>query len=633
MRIIPLFLLMILPMYTSVAESETKGGSNSKQGRYVDQFGSKYDQYNKLLGRGEKNSDLLTIREDLIGILEGELYQLEVDPNFTTEEFFFYQNLLRQLLDNRYKGSDGAERELLLLEVIVLLKMRSNISANASLVDRLEILDRITANFPDQLKDAQTAIDDSLIILQQSIQNQLNTLSSDYRSNFEEAVQSYENFQNGQSRSNLELQLAIDRINATIGPEIERQIKNIDSFSATVDTIKNDLLRLEFSSAALQSDFENRYDSLNSYAGFAALIGGLMLVVLSVLPLVIIRQKKELDELREKQKSQLERLGEEMSHLSKKLGIIETSVAPLPQLQKESLIFSEYLSLLPRQNPYVVGPPVDERIFFGRSDVIQSVLRGIHGNHYYILGDRRSGKTSLLRRLNEKIEGINHPQLAFYTIPLDFQRMTEEDLFRTLCEGLWEAAKRANDRRQVEEISTHSDLDFQTLVDGAQSVDDFREIYFHLYRFLASTSERELFFVLLIDEFDKINEFGVSTKEQFRSIFMHGETQGLRLVAAGGELEIWDRSSPLNFFVELSISRLSSAEARRLIIEPSKGVVNWDDEVMEYIIKQTERKAYEIQKLCSSLVDFAFERRAFKIDGSLFSSFQALATKRKEDEV
>src|SRR5215218_9861074 len=54
---------------------------------------------------------------------------------------------------------------------------------------------------------------------------------------------------------------------------------------------------------------------------------------------------------------------------------------------------------LPR-NPYTVGGPVRGLHFYGRKALIQTILEG-NDRAIWVVGNRRIGKTSLLRRLEE----------------------------------------------------------------------------------------------------------------------------------------------------------------------------------------------------------------------------------------
>jgi len=292
--------------------------------------------------------------------------------------------------------------------------------------------------------------------------------------------------------------------------------------------------------------------------------------------------------------------------------------------KKNIEVIFDFMNILPRKNPYIAGSPVlDKEMFYGRSEIIRTIIRGIHGNHYYILGERRSGKTSLLRRLTEEIKSLDDPKHDFCPIPLDFQSISEETLFKSLSGELLKSLSKL----ELKGFSDKIDSNFKQLAENAKSDDDFVYMFNHIYEAITRKHDKVVFFVLIIDEFSKINGFSISHKEQFRSVFMNTDNH-LKLIAAGGCLEEWDRSSPFNFMNQLDISKLSPEDARKMILVPSKGIVDWEDKVVDYILDFSKRGPFEIQKICSSLVDYAFENRIFKIDESVLEDF--LSQQKKE---
>ena len=67
-----------------------------------------------------------------------------------------------------------------------------------------------------------------------------------------------------------------------------------------------------------------------------------------------------------------------------------------------------------RTNPYVAGAPVtDQRMFFGREDVFSWIEQNIGGqfsdNMLVIHGQRRVGKTSVLKQLGNRLPDNLHP--------------------------------------------------------------------------------------------------------------------------------------------------------------------------------------------------------------------------------
>lgn len=298
--------------------------------------------------------------------------------------------------------------------------------------------------------------------------------------------------------------------------------------------------------------------------------------------------------------------------------------------RKDLEVLFDFMNLFPRKNPYIVGSPViEEELFFGRKDIIKKILNGIHRNHYYILGERRSGKTSLLKRLNNEIEKIDDHEYVYQPMSIDFQNITEKNLFRSLCLEFRKSVSILSHKFDFDEVAKLVDSEFGSLAEQAMNSDDFMDLFCRVNSAIGSqdkmlSNNKSIVFVLIIDEFDKINGFDITLKEEFRSIFMQREAvDHLRLIAAGGELQIWDRSSPFNFMIELHLSKLSKEDARQLIINPSRGVVAWDRNAVDRIIDISQDSPYMIQRFCSSVVDYALEKFIFKIDMSVLNKILA----------
>src|SRR6185503_20707351 len=89
-------------------------------------------------------------------------------------------------------------------------------------------------------------------------------------------------------------------------------------------------------------------------------------------------------------------------------------------------------------NPYIAGSPVkDAAMFFGREDVyawLRQHLRGVYQHNAIVLyGERRSGKTSVLYQMKDK---VGDP--LYVPVLLDLQGMGLEGI-----DGfLWEVARK-----------------------------------------------------------------------------------------------------------------------------------------------------------------------------------------------
>jgi hypothetical protein len=90
-------------------------------------------------------------------------------------------------------------------------------------------------------------------------------------------------------------------------------------------------------------------------------------------------------------------------------------------------------------------------------------------------------------------------------------------------------------------------------------------------------------------------------------------SEHIRLIATGTEIEVWTRSSPMNYLIEIEIKPLTPEEAREMILMPAKGVASFDDAAVDKIIERTHGRPYEIQKICEQLINTAIQKRVYRI--------------------
>ena len=92
-----------------------------------------------------------------------------------------------------------------------------------------------------------------------------------------------------------------------------------------------------------------------------------------------------------------------------------------------------------RFNPYMAGAPVlDEKLFFGREQLLEKILQTLHNNSLLLHGERRIGKTSLQHQLKKRLEALRDPVYDFYPVYIDLQGTPEELFFATLGEEIFE---------------------------------------------------------------------------------------------------------------------------------------------------------------------------------------------------
>jgi tetratricopeptide (TPR) repeat protein len=255
-----------------------------------------------------------------------------------------------------------------------------------------------------------------------------------------------------------------------------------------------------------------------------------------------------------------------------------------------------------RYNPYVAGAPVlDQKLFFGRDQLMERILQTIHNNSLLLYGERRIGKTSLQHHIRRRLLEIEDPDYDFYPVYIDLQGTPEERFFATIGEDIFQELTPVLDDLEPSPAFDSDSYGYRDLVR------DLRRVL----KRLKNISPKQVKLVLLIDEVDELNDYNPRINQRLRSLFMKSFAESLVAVVSGVEIrKQWEKEgSPwYNFFEEIEVRAISREHAEELIRRPIQGVLKLDESLVEQIMTMTECKPYLIQKLCVSLVNRAHEQ-------------------------
>jgi hypothetical protein len=252
-------------------------------------------------------------------------------------------------------------------------------------------------------------------------------------------------------------------------------------------------------------------------------------------------------------------------------------------------------------NPYVVGTPLeaDSPLFFGREDVvafIQENLTAQHRNNLVLIGQRRTGKTSLLKQLPVR---LGDDYLPVY---LDGQALgLDPGLPNFFLALATEVAFALEDRGFA--------IDPPEYKDFVDSPAIFFERNF-LPRVRQAIGDRHA--IIMFDEFEELEaavERGSLDASIFgflRHLIQHAEK--LSVIFCGTHRLEELASDYWNVLFNISLYRhiafLAKAEALHLIQEPVAGYDMWyDDLALDKIWQVTAGHPYFLQLLCHSLVN------------------------------
>ena len=278
-------------------------------------------------------------------------------------------------------------------------------------------------------------------------------------------------------------------------------------------------------------------------------------------------------------------------------------------------------------SPYIVGSPVDRReMFFGRTDVMDRIKRqlgaGTHANVILLEGNRRTGKTSILRQLGEAdvLPGWVPVYCSFQDAEGDSTHsgVTTRNVFRLLARTIgwalydagietWFPGLSDRDTGRPFKQSFRAGLDHAF---GGEHLFEAFELYIEAA--LEAASPRRV--LLMLDEFDKLQEgidAGITSPqvpENIRHLLQH--QSGLSAIITGSRRlkrlreEYWSALFGLGH--RIGISALANDDARRLVTEPVEGRLVYLPQARDRLVELCAGHPFLIQSLCNRV----FERTA-----------------------
>ncbi len=275
-----------------------------------------------------------------------------------------------------------------------------------------------------------------------------------------------------------------------------------------------------------------------------------------------------------------------------------------------SRIIKYRIAVVNKYNPYIAGAPIlNEEMFFGRKQLLKSIMNTLHHNSLMIYGPRRIGKTSIQHQLKRKLENLDDPDYKYIPVYIDLQGIPEGKLFISMIEDIVNGCKNY--------MNDETGLDFDySKIGGSYDGRDFNRDLRKLITRLRNHSDKELRLVLLMDEVDELNSYSDRVNQRLRSVFMKSFAENLVAVMSGTHIrKKWEsEGSPwYNFFEEIEIPPLRKEDAIALIKNPVKGIFSYDDLAIEKIIQYSQCYPYIIQKFCIYAINLIIEAKQRKV--------------------
>lgn len=253
--------------------------------------------------------------------------------------------------------------------------------------------------------------------------------------------------------------------------------------------------------------------------------------------------------------------------------------------------------------PYDLEPVTNENEFIGRKKIIDSLKKiGNKVNSSYIFGQRRVGKTSIVKTLQSSIKFEN--TLIIYLEAGDWSNaispeQSMNDLGRKICNKI---------------IKSH--VRYKNLV-----IPEFNGSFNSITDFLDDITEMDSNYKVLIilDEFDRISNDllyqseiaksfvltirSISNREQFGFVLVGGEKMEYIL----SQWQEFNKFKPIR--VDYFDKKSEWEDFKNLIRIPVEGVLEITDKAIDYIYMQTSGNPYFTKKICIELFQWMVSNR------------------------
>lgn len=296
-----------------------------------------------------------------------------------------------------------------------------------------------------------------------------------------------------------------------------------------------------------------------------------------------------------------------------------------------------------RGNPYVTGSPLDPQhgsaVFYGREKLISQISNQIvtHGNVVLLEGNRRAGKTSILKHLEGRTaipgwlavyaslqaaegaaQAVGVPTAeVFRLIAFELAMgVAGLDVDTPLPDGSAVKREALCGENKLDKLKENARIR-KACRGGISDQSPFTDFRDYLDILLEIADTQGFGIVLMLDEFDKLQEGidnGVTSPQVPENIrFLIQSHPRFSAILTGSRRlkrlreEHW--SALYGLGTSLPVTALDVDSARRVVTEPVRDSLTFSDEAVERIIKLTARQPYLIQCLCNRIYDFASQAK------------------------
>lgn len=257
--------------------------------------------------------------------------------------------------------------------------------------------------------------------------------------------------------------------------------------------------------------------------------------------------------------------------------------------------------------PYTPGPVREQRMLFGRDDEIWKLKNWLEGSQpeslIILVGQPRSGKTSLAKLTRSYLRGRIRP--IYINLQQITRDLTEANIYWLIMEEIY---------REIKSTISPSipEADYRPPTEDQLQQNPNQEFFTYLRNIQDLVSPQRI--LLILDEFNILtNEYSSSLLfSELRPLTL-GDFPGITLMLVTHTSQYYELPTEHEAYtlfaqgVKLDLPMLDQISARKLIQEPLRLNMQFDEAVVNQIVDSTNGHPYIINLLCRDIVDHVLQ--------------------------
>jgi branched-chain amino acid transport system substrate-binding protein len=251
-----------------------------------------------------------------------------------------------------------------------------------------------------------------------------------------------------------------------------------------------------------------------------------------------------------------------------------------------------------QRNPYVIGRPIDQQLFFGRESLFSTIQGYIQRNSKIILlhGQRRIGKSSIIRNISYGLNDLH--EFVFVTFNLEhYSQKSLSEILADLAQEIIHDLSLDNENIKLPEIT---ELELDSGIFSHQFLPQ-------VYQLLETKN-----LVLVLDEFDAL--INSSNPELLEQVYKYlssltNSHKKLFLILLIEQRSV-NNHRIIKIFKDVPVEKiglLDENSTKELIIKPAKDILEYEEDAIKAIFDLSAGHPYFTQAICFTIFGRARE--------------------------